>query len=271
MNRAELAYVIVNRLRSADGDPALQFRRHGYFVVDDLLPAAMAERIFAAFPPSSDLTLRNTIRERKLVTSQMDRGPKLLEEAVFAFQDPGVVRAVAEIAGLEAVEPDDKLYAGGVSVMTEGHYLHPHLDNSHDMERRKYRVLNLLYYTTPQWEEAFGGSLELWPTGRKGRPSSIAAKFNRLLVIATNRTSWHSVNEIRCGLRRTCVSNYYFSEVSPAGEDYFHVTSFRGRPEQPITNLILRADAALRNLLRKIRPTGVVKTKHYYHKPTASP
>ena len=69
---------------------------------------------------------------------------------------------------------------------------------------------------------------------------------------------------VRADRNRTCISNYYFSPVSPEGEDYFHVTSFRGRPEQPVRDLLLRADAALRALVRKLRPSGVVRTRHYY-------
>src|SRR2546430_2237403 len=91
--------------------------------------------------------------------------------------------------------------------------------------RSRYRILNLLYYTSPDWAEEYGGNLELWPNGPKATPHTIHSKFNRLLVIATNRNSWHSVSKIRVQRNRTCVSNYYFSPLSPEREDYFHVTS----------------------------------------------
>jgi Rps23 Pro-64 3,4-dihydroxylase Tpa1-like proline 4-hydroxylase len=52
--------------------------------------------------------------------------------------------------------------------MTRGHYLNPHIDNSHDKFRADYRVLDLLYYTSPDWQVEFGGSLELWPNGPRG-------------------------------------------------------------------------------------------------------
>ena len=92
--------------------------------------------------------------------------------------------------------------------MGPGHYLHPHIDNSHDMERQRYRILNLLYYTTPDWTLENGGNLELWPNGTKAQPHTIHSKFNRLVVIATNRTSWHSVSEVRADRNRTCVFAY---------------------------------------------------------------
>ncbi len=37
--------------------------------------------------------------------------------------------------------------------MSKGVYLRPRLDNSHDKNRKRYRVVNLLYYVTPEWRE----------------------------------------------------------------------------------------------------------------------
>lgn len=261
--RSELAALIARRLGEESG-ARQQFADGSHFVVDDLLPPDLALDIYKSFPSTGSMMLRSSIRERKYVSSQMDRCAKLMEEAVFAFQEPVVVDAVSRITGLPSIEPDARLYAGGISAMTQGHYLHPHLDNSHDMERARYRVLNLLYYCSPGWQEEAGGNFELWPQGPSKPPLTIHSRFNRLLVIATNRSSWHSVSKVSADASRLCVSNYYFSKQSPEGEDYFHVTSFRGRPEQPLVNLVLRTDAALRMLVRRVFRKGVVRTKHYY-------
>lgn len=61
---------------------------------------------------------------------------------------------------------------------------------------------------------------------------TIVTKFNRLAVMVTHEKSWHSVSKNTSQMNRCCVSNYYFSK-SPVSTDheYFHVTSFRGRPE----------------------------------------
>lgn len=266
MKRSGLAGLIVKRLEQERASASATYAKGGYFTVDDLLPLDLAEVIYGSFPGTSQMMLRKSIREMKYVTSQMDRCQPIIEEAVYAFQDPRIVQAVAQITGLPAVEPDEKLYAGGISLMSQGHYLHPHLDNSHDMERKRYRILNLLYYTSPDWPENGGGNLELWPDGAKGEALTIHSKFNRLLVIATNRSSWHSVSKITSPGRRTCVSNYYFSPVSPEGRDYFQVTTFRGRPEQPLTDVVLRADGLLRQLVRKVAGSGLLRTKHYYRR-----
>lgn len=68
-------------------------------------------------------------------------------------------------------------------------------------------------------------------------------------MMETDPRSWHSVNPVLKADRRCCVSNYYFSAVSPAGRDYRHVTSFKGRPGQEARTLVLRLDAMARNVL----------------------
>jgi Rps23 Pro-64 3,4-dihydroxylase Tpa1-like proline 4-hydroxylase len=210
---------------------------------------------------------RKSLREHKLVAAQMDRYHPLLEEIVYAFQDPRVLSLSAEITGIEGMLPDDHLYAGGISLMAQGHFLNPHLDNSHDKDRNLYRVLNLLYYVSPDWDHESGGNLELWDNGPEGKPREIISRENRLVLMATHKTSWHSVNKVQAShAPRCCVSNYYFSPTPLEHQQYFHVTTFRGRPEEPIKDVLLQGDAALRSGIRKVFKKGVTKTTHVYEK-----
>ncbi len=234
------------------------------FFLDDVLDTNIARKIHAAFPKKEDMKSKKSLREYKNIAVQMDNYDPILEEVIYAFQDSRIVKAIEEITGLKDLIPDDKLYAGGLSLMSEGNFLNPHLDNSHDKERENYRVLNLLYYVSPDWEEKFGGNLELWDEGVSKPGRTIHSKFNRLVVMITNQSSYHSVSKVIVDRSRCCVSNYYFSKLPAEENEYFHVTSFYGRPEEKVKDVILRADSAFRNLLRKIFKKGIVATKHYY-------
>lgn len=234
-----------------------------YFVLDDVLPENCAEAIRRAFPGPRAMTLKRSLRELKYVSAQMSRHDRLLEEAIYAFQAPEVVSAIERVTGLSALEPDEQLYAGGISLMAPGHFLNPHIDNSHDRFRRRYRAVNLLYYVSPQWPEDRGGNLELWPEGLRRPPTTIVSKFNRLVVMITHRASWHSVSRNETSVDRCCVSNYYFSVNPFEGAGYYHVTEFRGRPEQPVRDLALRADNWLRTFIRTRFPK-VFSNPHFY-------
>jgi Rps23 Pro-64 3,4-dihydroxylase Tpa1-like proline 4-hydroxylase len=238
----------------------------GYFFIDDLLPHDIALEIYKAFPAQDEMVLKKSIREDKYVAAQMNLYNPLLEEIIYAFQDQRVVELVSEICGIKNIVPDENLYAGGISAMGHKQFLNPHLDNSHDKDRQMWRVLNLLYYVTPDWQESYGGNLELWPDGLKGKQITIHSKFNRLAVMATHNKSLHSVSPVVYNGFRCCVSNYYFSQEPLQQSDTFHVTSFRGRPENKLSDLVLRADAFLRMSIRKIFKKGIVDNPHVYKK-----
>lgn len=233
-----------------------------YCIVDDLLPREIAERIYTAFPKPESMRLMHSFREKKYTSKSFEKFDPLMADITFALQDPRVVEVVERITGIKDQIPDASLYAGGLSAMTQGHFLGPHIDNSHEASRRHYRTLNLLYYLTPDWSLENGGNLELWDT-RVRKNSTIISRFNRLAIMETTPTSWHSVSEVKTNSVRLCVSNYYFSPRSPTGSNYFNVTSFSARPEQPLRRLIARADNGLRQILRAIKPNGFGKNDVY--------
>ena len=254
-DRKEIADLIVARLEPEVDRLTEDFYAPGRIPscqISDLLPPALAREIHDRFPASDRMILKRSIKENKHVAAQMNAYDALLEEAVYAFQDSRVVEQVGRITGLTTLEPDVDLYAGGISAMAKGAYLRPHLDNSHDKKRERYRVLNLLYYVTPGWEESYGGSLQLWDDGPRGVPRTFPSLFNNLIIMLTNKGSWHSVNEVLHDGRRCCVSNYYFSRRSPDEADYFHATSFRGEPGQVSADMVMRADNALRTVALKL-------------------
>lgn len=238
----------------------------GYFFIDNLLPEPLALKCFEVFPDKSEMRCLKSLREYKHVSAQMDKHNKLLEQVLYAFQSPKIVKLIGDICDIDSLYADKSLYAGGLSLMAQDNFLHPHLDNSHDAERERWRVLNLLYYVTPHWQKENGGHLELWPNGPKKEPVLVESKFNRLIVMATHDRSWHSVNQVTKDGSRCCISNYYFSDVPLKNTDKFHVTKFRGRPEDTFTNLILDMDANLRMLIRKFFKKGIRKNPHVYKK-----
>ncbi|RIA10420.1 Rps23 Pro-64 3,4-dihydroxylase Tpa1-like proline 4-hydroxylase [Flavobacteriaceae bacterium MAR_2010_72] len=268
--RVEISKLIFERLKENMEHLSSQYDTSkfdiGYFFIDDLLPAELAKQCFEVFPKASQMKCLKSLREYKYVSAQMDKHHELLENILYAFQDEKIIKLIGEICNIDSLYADETLYAGGLSLMKKKNFLHPHLDNSHDAERERWRVLNLLYYVTPEWSTKNGGHLELWPNGPKKEPIIIESKFNRLVVMATHSSSWHSVNEVLIENNRCCISNYYFSDLPLKETDKFHITKFRGRPEDRFTNFILDFDSSLRMLIRKVFKKGIRKNPHGYTK-----
>lgn len=269
--REQLIDLIVRRLAADRDRLAEEFQasrskvgvRH--CVIDDLFPDELARRIHAAFPDPTRMRLLKSFRETKFTSKQFDDFDPLLKDVTFAIQSARVIEVVESITGIAQQVPDPRLYAGGLSMMGRGHFLNPHIDNSHDGDRRLYRTLNLLYYVTPDWSLESGGNLELWNAGVRERVT-VVSRFNRLALMETHPMSWHSVSPVAVDRVRCCVSNYYFSALSPTGRDYFNVTSFSAPPEQPVRRLIATADNLLRGTIRMLKPDGLGAKDVYVEK-----
>lgn len=258
MTRAEMTACILARLE-ADADAihkdwhkASSGTKTRYCVIDNLLPDAVAAEIREAFPRDANgFSTRASFREHKRTSGKFDDLPRILADITFAMQSPVVVNKIADITGMPRLEPDPHLYAGGLSMMFKGEFLNPHIDNSHEATKTKYRRINLLYYVAPNWVEENGGNLELWDDNVE-IPVTIVSNYNRLVLMETNNETWHSVSPLTVEGPRCCVSNYYFSDVSPNGKDYYHVTSFTGRPEQKIRRAVGVVDNVARTLARSL-------------------
>jgi len=261
--RKELADIILERLDAVSDDVKTQFGTDervtaAYAAIDGLLPDDIARRIADAFPSNDEMRLLDSFREKKYTSKSLEKFDPIIADITFAFQDERVIKKVAELTGIKDAVGDPHLYAGGISSMDTGHFLNPHLDNSHDGEQKNYRVLNLLYYITPDWQADGGGNLELWDIDVK-RPVQIDSRFNRLVLMATGDKTWHSVNKVVAKGSRRCISNYYFSPHSPNGYETTHVTYFMARPEQKVRRIITKIDSDLRTMLRKVKKDGFAK------------
>jgi len=227
-----------------------------HFVLDNLLPEALCRRVYEAFPRDGNgFFSRDSFREKKRTSANLESYDPLLGDITYAFQDPSIVALVSDIVGFRNIKPDPMLYAGGLSMMFKGDFLNPHIDNSHDSSRKSYRRLNLLYYVSPNWVLENGGNFELWDSNRTV-PKTLIAGNNRLVVMETNKSSWHSVSPMLVDQARCCVSNYYFSEISPDDTRYFHITSFTGRPEEKLKRVLGTLDNGLRNFISRLLRTS---------------
>ncbi|HFE6348884.1 TPA: 2OG-Fe(II) oxygenase [Legionella pneumophila] len=244
--RNQLTDLIVDRLNETKEHLKQQFflehpvKVARYFTLDNLLPTEIAEKIYANFPKPSQMHLLSIPGKLKLKYSHLKDVSSLLQDINFAIQDPRVVAVIEEITAIKNQIPDPSEYAGGISTLLKGYRLNPHLDNSHDVDRKHYRTVNVLYYVSPNWRLENGGNYELWDEKIKNC-IVVPSLFNRLLVMETNRSSWHAVNPVLCDDPRCCVFNYFFSKQSPEGEEYFfNGNSFSARPEQKIRRAVER-------------------------------
>ena len=258
MNRKEISHLILSKLKEIN----LEYLREkyktsssiNYCVIDNLLPTHLVSDLNDAFPPEKELNPQIGLQEKKYVGVNFSKSQKIVEECIYAFQERSVIEAIGYITNIKNIIGDPELYAGGISSMSKGCFLNPHIDNSHDRNLSKFRRLNLLYYVNKNWcPEKDGGELILYPNGIKKDEIKLSCRSNRLVIMRTDNKSLHGVNKIKSTIeRRKCISNYYFSKESPLGNEYYHSTSFRGFKRQYIKGTLLRINGLSRTIAKKL-------------------
>jgi len=266
MTRQDISAAIAQKL--TDNQDALkaywqQSAPVRHFFLDELLPEEVAHQLYESLPAVSQLMLRDPVKERKRVGIKLEEYAPEMADILFAFHDDAVLAIVGKITGMDDLHADASLYGSGISQMLEGDFLLPHLDNSHDGDGKRYRVLNALYYITPEWPEQVGGNLELWDKSMKER-KEIHAKFNRLIMMETHTESVHSVSKvIQPGGMRACISNYYFSAEPANHKQHIHKTTFFARPEDGMVKKItLNMEGTAKNFLSKFLGNNKTRTRH---------
>ena len=274
MNRQEISKLIKQRIN----DIGINFLKKKYeksgsinhLVIDDLLPSEIASQLNDDFPKEQELNHLNKLSENKYVGIYFSDRQKLVQECLYAFQEQSVLKIIAHITNIKNLIGDPELYAGGVSSMSEGCFLNPHIDNSLDRNLENFRRLNLLYYVNQDWDpKKDGGELVLYPEGVKNKEEDITCKFNRLVIMRTDNKSIHGVKKILSKTkRRKCISNYFFSRKSPSGKRYYHSTTFRGFEKEIVKGTYLQLNALARTYLKKFiyKMTGTSISTDYHKK-----
>ncbi len=256
MRKDEFADLIIKKLESSDLNILKKNYKNSssinFLVIDNFLPHKIACMIDKEFPKKENMNLRSELQEKKYISVNWNSKNDIVENCLYAFQDEKVISTFSKICGIEDLSGDPEIYRGGLSFMDKGCFLNPHIDNSHDRLRERYRRLNLLYYVSKDFvSEKDGGELVLFPNGIKSKQILIQCKFNTLVVMRTDNKSLHGVNKINSkDSGRKCISNYYFSYSSPLNGNYYHSTSFRGFKGEKTKDLILRMNASLRTFIR---------------------
>ena len=128
---------------------------------------------------------------------------------------------LSSITGIQNLIPDNKFQGGGMHQIEHGGYLDVHLDfTRHKTHKNLYRRANILLYMNPDWQDEWGGNLELWTNSRhRGgeRVKEIRPVLGRMVIFGTAKNSWHGhPNPLNTpeGVRRNSLAAYYYSEES---------------------------------------------------------
>ncbi|MDZ3824226.1 MAG: 2OG-Fe(II) oxygenase [Pseudoxanthomonas sp.] len=218
-------------------DSARPFR---HLVLDGFLDEAFADALLAQFPPferGSAVAEDGSLGNKSTVERIRGLGPAYaaLDDLV---QSRPFLDWLSGATGIPDLLYDPWYFGGGTHENRNGQDLDAHVDfNRHPVEPW-HRRLNLIVYLNRQWQDEWGGSLQLHsdPRADDDQVSTITPLFNRAVVFETTEWSWHAFPPIRLpagreGESRRSVALYFYSRERPADElAPTHSTIYVDRP-----------------------------------------
>ena len=142
--------------------------------------------------------------------------------------------AMSKLTGIPDLIADKTLFGGGTHNNLSGQGLDVHIDFNIDERNMLHRRINLLIYLNKEWEEAWGGAIELHSDPHNptvDEAASFLPIFNRAVIFETNEYSWHGFGRIalppdKQHLSRKSFSIYLYTKDRPAEEVLAPHTTF---------------------------------------------
>lgn len=164
-----------------------------YAVLDGAFDPAVLDRIAAEFPSRGgrDWLSYDTANEIK----QTSRGILGLTPFTQTFfwqlcSDP-FMAWLREVTGFADLTVDPLFHGGGLHESYRGGWLNLHADWTKHPVLPLTRRLNLIIYLNRDWDESWGGALELWSPGAEKAGAKVAPLFNRAVIFPTTSETLH--------------------------------------------------------------------------------
>jgi hypothetical protein len=200
-----------------------------HVVIDGFIDPACCLELQASFPDFSAERARNELGEigRKAVYPDLATlGPpyarfdRMLRSKPFRDW-------LGAVTGIPSLLYDPVYLGGGTHENLDGQDLDPHIDFNYHPATGLHRRLNLILFLNPEWEEAWGGALELhvdpWLPPEQDEIRRIVPLANRCVVFETTERSWHGFRRIQLPagnqhLSRRSIAVYYYTRRRPRPE-----------------------------------------------------
>jgi hypothetical protein len=209
-----------------------------HIVLDNLLPEAITEGLLANFPAESlrkDRTYDGYFEFNKRQVSPYYCKSKATEIFMF-FNSAPFLQFLEGLTGIDGLISDPYFDGAGFHEIGTGGKLGIHADFRLNRKLHLARRLNLLVYLNKNWEDSYGGNLELWSRDMKNRVHSIKPVFNRCVVFNTDADSFHGhPDPLTCppDVTRKSAALYYYTASRHIYDELPNKgTDFRARTDE---------------------------------------
>jgi hypothetical protein len=212
----------------------------------DLFDTAMLRQVHDEFPlmeaGMSCKTNRTTIKKFSYRTSGSARfgkedvdvleacGPHTKKFLTYLNSEE-FLNFLEDLTGISNLVADDTYEGAGPCSIGTGGLLKMHIDfNVHPKNEKLHRRINVLVYLNEDWEDDWGGHLDLWGDVENDELKvRIPPNMNTTAIFNTTEDSWHGhPDPLNCpnDRRRRFISAYYYVK-EPPGSREVHTTIYK--------------------------------------------
>jgi len=207
-----------------------------HVAIDDFLEVSACEALLRDFPAFSDRYAGDEHGGvgRKAVVERAATISRFYKSFHDYINSPAFLDSISALTGIEGLIADPTLFGGGTHENLAGQGLNVHVDFNIDERRMLHRRVNLLIYLNKEWDDAWGGAIELHSDPFNplvDEVKSYLPLFNRAVLFETNEYSWHGFRRIvlppdKAHLSRKSFSIYLYTKDRPAEEVVAPHTTF---------------------------------------------
>ena len=199
-----------------------------HVVIDEFLEPTFCRELmnqFPAFDASHAVTERGQ-PGRKAVIGKLPGLGTGYERFDRLMRDSDFLGLIGRITAIPKLLYDPEYVGGGTHENLSGEDLAPHVDFNFHPRQRWHRRLNLIVFLNQQWEQNWGGCLELirdpW-TSSIANAVPVLPLANRAVIFETNEYSWHGFQQIQLPpgapvASRRSIAVYFYSKDRPVSE-----------------------------------------------------
>lgn len=216
-----------------------------HIVLDNFLPDAMAEDILANFP-AEKLSSEVNYVGRYFEHNKRQILPYACNQAALNyflfFNSAPFLQFLEGLTAIDALISDPYFLGGGFHEIAKNGKLGIHADFRIQNQLHLNRRLNVLIYLNKDWNQAYGGELEIWDREMSGKVKGIEPLFNRCVIFNTDASSHHGHPDplnTPDGVTRKSLALYYYTASKSIYEEIPNSgTEFQARSENEVKEVL---------------------------------
>lgn len=205
-----------------------------HIMMEDFLPLDLLHDVAANFPEKENA--RSFSRKQENLKYQFH--PEVIphdptRNLFAALNSQPFLKFLSAMTGIEGLIADPYYAGGGLHQTFRGGHLGVHADFNNHKTMNVRRRLNVLIYLNDNWDDSYGGHLELWSKDMKEMHHRIAPLIGRCVVFSTNLDSYHGHPDplnTPDGISRRSIATYYYTSSGDINDQPDRTTNFMSRP-----------------------------------------